>query len=579
VNEPAVNEPAVHEPTVVGVNRTQDGSVALARPSGVQTLQKERLTRRKHHWGRLGDLPRLYAPAMPELAAPVDLVVECFSSDDEVKHLDAYHREVRETLAFRGEPRIVTISHHLSHLYSAFPPSPFERAAAMVIDGQGSPVRDFTEDPAQLAAAGVDEDTPPDLLEISSFYRCARGQRPQLLARQLWDGDWDRPAGLGCFYYLLTRVMFTGEGSEGKVMGLAPFGRADAFDLPELDVRGHEVHIPAAWLELLAERERFSHFLDGPGSFSDAADLAAAGQRAFERALLAVTAWLHDRTGERDVVFAGGTALNCSANGRILRESAFSDVFIPPSAHDGGTALGCAIYGLTECLGRESGFRWTDDFLGPEPDPDALAAAVAAAEQDPALAVERPADPAARAAELLDAGLVVAVHEGRSESGPRALGHRSILGDARHPAMRDFINFRVKGREWFRPLAPLVLAEHQERIFDVDRPVRFMQMAIDVRPEHRAALPAITHVDGTARIQTVEPVATPFLHALLSAFHDRTGCPVLLNTSLNGKGDPLTETPADSLAVLTGTAMHALVLGEHVVVKREAAPVPADWAP
>lgn len=570
------------EPTVVGINRTQDGAVAVARGAGtLYTLQKERLSRRKHHWGRLGDLPTLYRPAMPALREPVDLVVECFSSDDEVKHIEAYHDEVRDTLAFRDEPRIVTISHHLSHLYSAFPPSPFDAAAAMVIDGQGSPVRDFTE------ACGYGEETPPDLLEVSSFYRWERGGQPECLAKQLWDGDWDHPTGLGCFYYLLTRVMFTGEGSEGKVMGLAPFGRADAFDLPELVVDGHEVSIPREWLDLFGQEERFSHFLngqslDGPGSFQDAADLAAVGQRAFETALLRVTAWLRDRTGTPDLVFAGGTALNCSANGRILRESGFRDVFIPPSAHDGGTAAGCALYGLIECLGETAGFRWSDDFLGPEPEQAQLDEAVRTAESDPALQVERPADDAdlaGRVADLLAAGHVVAVHRGRSESGPRALGHRSILGDARHPAMRDFINFRVKGREWFRPLAPLVLAERAAEVFDVDRPVRFMQFAIDVRPEQRDALPAITHVDGTARIQSVEPEHTPFLHALLRAFDARTGCPVLLNTSLNGKGDPLTEHPADSLAVLTGTQMHALVLGDRLVVKRDAPPVPPDWEP
>ncbi|TQM38462.1 carbamoyltransferase family protein [Pseudonocardia cypriaca] len=563
------------EPVVVGINRTQDGSVAVARGrSTVYSLQKERLTRRKHHWGRLGDLPNLYLPRMAALREPVDLVVECFSSDDEIKHVDVYHQEVLDTLRFRGEPRIVTMSHHLSHLYSAFPPSPFRAAAGMVIDGQGSPVRDFTE-----STPGIDEETPPDLLEVSSFYRCERGRPPGCFAKQLWDGDWDRPAGLGCFYYLLTRVMFTGEGSEGKVMGLAPFGNPQAFGLPDLVVDGHRVLIPREWLDVLADRDRFSHFLGGPGSFTDCADLAAEGQRAFETALLEVTAWLHEQTGAQNLAFAGGTALNCSANGRILRESAFDDVFIPPSAHDGGTALGCALYGLMECLGEPSEFRWTDDFLGPDPEPSAVAAAVRAVADDPALVVEQPADLATAAAELLDHGYVVAVHQGRSESGPRALGDRSIIGDARHPAMRDFVNFRVKGREWFRPLAPLVLADAAPTIFDVDRPTPFMQLAIDVRPEHRDALPAITHVDGTARIQTVESSNTPFLHALLTAFRDRTGCPVLINTSLNGKGDPLTETPEDSIACLTGTQMHALVMPPFLIRKPGATPVPRDWTP
>jgi carbamoyltransferase len=563
-----------HQPTVVGINRTQDGSVAVAiGESAVYSLQKERLTRRKHHWGRLGDLPTLYRPRMAALGEPVDLVVECFSSDDEVKHIDAYHDEVRDTLRFRGEPRIVTMSHHLSHLYSAFPPSPFDFAAGMIIDGQGSPVRDFTE------TCGVGEETPPDMLEVSSFYRCGRGRPPECITKQLWDGDWDHPTGLGCFYYLLTRLMFTGEGSEGKVMGLAPFGDPDAVGLPDLVVDGHRVLIPQEWLDVFGERERFSHFRGGPGSFEDCANLAAEGQRAFERALLQVTAWLHEQTGLDDVVFAGGTALNCSANGRILRESAFRDVFIPPSAHDGGTALGCALYGMIECLGESSGFRWTDDFLGPESEARAADEVIRGAEAEPGLAVERPADLAAEVAGLLDDGFVVAVHQGRSESGPRALGNRSILGDARHPGMRDFINFRVKGREWFRPLAPLVLADAAPTIFDVDRPAPYMQLAVDVRAEHREGLPAITHVDGTARIQTVEPEHTPFLHALLAAFAERTGCPVLINTSLNGKGDPLTEMPEDSLACVTGTAMHVLVLPPYLVRKRDAAPVPVSFRP
>jgi carbamoyltransferase len=190
------------------------------------------------------------------------------------------------------------------------------------------------------------------------------------------------------------------------------------------------------------------------------------------------------------------------------------------------------------------------------------------------LVLEEPADLVTRLVDLLEGGRVVALHQGRSESGPRALGNRSILGDPRRPQMQDYINARVKGREWFRPLAPLVLAEHAGRIFDVDRPAPFMQYAADVRPEHRARYPGITHVDGTARLQTVEPVRTPFLHALLTAWFARTGSPVLLNTSLNGPGEPLTETPQQSIATLRDTGMHALALPPYLVRKAAEPPVP-----
>jgi carbamoyltransferase len=555
-------------PTVVGINRTQDASIAVARgPAYLASVQKERLTRRKHHWGRLGDLPNHYVPSVPDLRRPVDLIVECYSSDTEFEHAGAYADELAQSVRFRNGKRTVLVSHHLAHVYSAFPPSPFDAAAVMVIDAQGSRVRDITEPFPGADGAAADD------LEVASFYRCDRARgRVECVAKQQWDGDWARPAGLGCFYSLLTRAIFPeGEGNEGKVMGLAPFGQADALGLPGLVVDEHRVSIPDDWVAILAEPQRFLFDGGGPSAVGDSADLAAAGQAAFESALLRVAAWLAERTGARFLCFAGGAALNCTGNGRLLRESAFEDLFIPPSPHDGGTAVGCALYGMIEHLGVPCDFRWAHDFLGPPPDATALEVALRSEAGDD-LVVERPGDVLGELVDLLDGDCVVALHHGRSESGPRALGNRSILADPRHPGMQHYINSRVKGREWFRPLAPIVLGEAAPHIFEIDRPAPFMQIAADVRPEFRAQLPAITHVDGTARLQTVDAENTPFLHALLTRFNARTGCPVLLNTSLNGPGDPLTETPADSLATFRATAMHALALPPFVVRKREEPP-------
>ena len=558
-------------PTVVGINRTQDASIAVTRGgASMHSLQKERTSRRKHHWGRVGDVTQHYVPHMPLLREPVDLVVECYSSDTEIENVEAYHEELREQLTLDEDGRVVLVSHHLVHLYSAFFPSPFEQAAAMVIDAQGSRVRNFTE------SVDLPPRTSPQLLEVSSFYRCDRKSgRVECLAKQLWDGDWARPVGLGCFYSLLTKMLWpSGEGNEGKVMGLAPFGDPEAHGLPDLEVRGHEVFIPDEWMKAFEEHDRYTYFVDGHGSFQDCANLAAAGQRAFQNALLQVAGWLHEQTGLDYLCFAGGTGLNCTANGMLLHDTPYRDVFIPPSPHDGGTAVGCALYGLIACLGRRSDFRWTNDFLGPDPDPDAVAALVA--DLPDGLVAEQPDDLAAAMVDLLETGRVVALHQGRSESGPRALGNRSIIGDPRRPEMQDFINYEVKGREWFRPLAPLVLSDHAERIFDVDRPAPFMQYAADVRPEYREELPGITHVDGTARLQTVEPVNTPFLHTLLTRWHERTGSPVLINTSLNGPGDPLTETPAQSLATLRNTNMHALALPPFLIRKTDEPPIPGE---
>ena len=560
-------------PTVVGINRTQDASIAVTRGgSSMYSLQKERSSRRKHHWGRVGDVTEHYLPHLPLLREPVDLVVECYSSDSEIENVDAYHAELRNVLTLTEGADVVLVSHHLVHLYSAFFPSPFDRAAAMVIDAQGSRVRDFTE------RLDLPEGTSEDLLEVSSFYRCDRESgRVECFAKQLWDGDWAQPVGLGCFYSLLTRMLWpSGEGNEGKVMGLAPFGDPEVHGLPDLEVRGHEVFIPDEWMKAFEEHDRYTYFVDGRGDFQDCANLAAAGQRAFENALLEVARWLHEQTGLDDLCFAGGTGLNCTANGRLLRDTPYRDVFIPPSPHDGGTAVGCALYGLIACLREQSDFRWTNDFLGPDPDPDAVAALVR--DLPEGLVAEQPDDLAGAMVDLLETGRVVALHQGRSESGPRALGNRSIIGDPRRPEMQDFINDEVKGREWFRPLAPLVLSDQAQRIFDVDRPAPFMQYAADVRPAYREQLPGITHVDGTARLQTVEPVNTPLLHALLTAWYERTGSPVLINTSLNGPGDPLTETPAQSVATLQNTDMHALALPPFLIRKTEEPPIPGeDW--
>jgi carbamoyltransferase len=548
-------------PVVLGVNRTQDASVCLMHGSRlVWAIQKERLTRQKHHWGKPGDFRDHYFPRLPGLDRPVDVLVECFSSDAEANQLPAYEAELDDCLCFAPGCRRMRISHHLAHVYSVFPPSPFREAAVMVIDGQGSPVSELTEHWSGAAAV------PGDWREVSSFYRADR-ERIECIGKQLWDRDDTRLVGLGMFYFLLTQAMFPGEGNEGKVMGLAPHGDARAPGLPPLAVDGTRVTVPAPWLQLLRERGRFRYGAPGV-RFSDCANLAAAGQRAFEDALLAVARWLHAATGLENLCFAGGTALNCSANERLLRETPFKHVFIPPAPSDAGTSLGCALYGLTQLVGQRCDFRWTNDYLGPEPQGADVEAALLDADD---LVVERLPGRAAMSARMLDllcARKVVGLYQGRSEFGPRALGHRSILGDPRGGHVRDWINAHVKQREWFRPLAPVVLEERAHEFFDVPGPSPFMQFAAPVLPAMAGLVPAITHVDCTARLQTVGPADDPLLRALLEGFATRTGVPVLLNTSFNGKDEPIVETPAEALASFRRMPLHALAMPPFLVRKR-----------
>jgi carbamoyltransferase len=560
-------------PVVLGINRTQDASICLMQGSRLAwAIQKERLTRRKHHWGKPGDLREHYAPRLPGLDRPVDIVVECFSSDKEVRQLPLYEEELAATLQLAHGARRARISHHLSHLYSVFHPSPFEEAAVMVIDGQGSPVTDFTERWSGAAS------TPGDWREVSSFYTASRAGGVQCIGKQVRppDGarhDDERLVGLGMFYFLLTQALFPGEGNEGKVMGLAPYGDPDALGMPPLEVEGMAVGIPQAWRSLLRERKRFRFGNDA--RFTDSANLAAAGQRAFEEALLGLAHWLYRQTGAAHLCFAGGTALNCSANARLLRETPFRRVFLPPAPSDAGTALGCAVYGLAEVAGQRCGFRWSADYLGPPPQLADIEAALAGADD---LVVEQPGGRDALCARMLDllcSGRVIGLYQGRSEFGPRALGHRSILADPRRDRVRDWINARVKGREWFRPLAPVVPEERAPAYFELSGPSPFMQFAAPVRPEIAPMLPAITHVDGTARLQTVGPADDALLRALLAGFEVRTGVPVLLNTSFNGHDEPIVETPFEAVAAFRQMPLHALAMPPYLVTKRREPELPA----
>lgn len=555
-------------PVVLGINRTQDASVCLMQGSHLLwAVQKERLTRRKHHWGKPGDVRDFYLPRLPWPGRPIDVVVECFSSDEEGKQLSLYEDELVSSLRLAPGCRRARISHHLAHVYSVFHPSPFREAAVMIVDGQGSPVADLTE--YWAGAAYV----PGDWREVASFYRADR-ERVLCIGKQLWNRDDAHLVGLGMFYFLLTQAMFPGEGNEGKVMGLAPHGNPHALGLPPLDVEAGQVRIPTAWRALLRERERF-HYGQPGADFADCANLAAAGQRAFEDALLEVARWLHAQTRLDSLCFAGGTALNCSANERLLRETPFRQVFIPPAPSDAGTALGCALYGLTELADQSCAYRWTHDYLGPAPERDAIEAALRDRDD---LVVEHLPDINAmcsRLLELLRSNRVLGLYQGGAEFGPRALGHRSILGDPRQAVTRDWINARVKQREWFRPLAPVVLEERAAEWFDLPGPSPFMQFAAPVRPDMAPRVQAITHVDGTARLQTVGADDDPLLRRLLRGFEATTGVPVLLNTSFNGKDEPIVETPQEAVDSFRRMPLHALAMPPFLVTKRSEPELPA----
>jgi carbamoyltransferase len=465
--------------------------------------------------------------------------------------------------------------HHLSHAAAAFLPSPYETAAILTVDGIG-----------EWATASIGQ---------------GLRNRVELLAEQRF------PNSLGLLYSLATVWCgFAANDGEYKLMGLAPFGEPryrDALaDLVELHPDG-SLRVDARALRWWSARPTrmgtVARLLDGPPRRPDGpldrrhADIARSVQDLTETALLRMAEHAHRLTGERNLCLAGGVALNCVANGRIRREGPFDDVWIQPAAGDAGSALGAALWYWHDVEGhpRERAERTHPDALddamsaaalGPRFDDDEVVAHLTAEGIDHRHVPDVEARCREVARRLAD-GAIVGWVEGRMEFGPRALGNRSILADPRSATVQAELNRRVKGREGFRPFAPAVLWERAADWFEIDAPSPYMLTTHQVRAERRldpgpepsdlaeraavarSQIPACTHVDGSARVQTVHRETRPAFHLLLEEFEAITGCPMLLNTSLNRAGEPIVCTPDQALATARAAGLDVLVLEGSII--------------
>lgn len=542
------------QPKILGINRTQDGSISFFEgPRHVLSIHKERLSKRKHHWGRLGDIS-LYKSHIPEIEQPYDLIVECWSADAEREQKEEYHRELKDQLPLNGSTQIVEIPHHLAHLFSAWPTSGFDECAVMIIDSVGSPANLIDYDyPGKT--------TNPGMFEVASYYVCKSGQFT-CIQKQLHDRNPENPNGLGNFYYLLTRCFFDGEGNEGKVMGLSSFGDPSKIDLPDLIVKEGAVFIPQEWQKAFETQDYF--YTNDAKTFQEKADFAARGQEVFEIALVQIAEWLSEKTGMKNIAYAGGCALNCVANSKLLDKGL--NVFIPPAPHDGGTSVGCAIYGVMQYYGMQNGFIWDLDYLGPEMNEMDLESEL---KEFPDLEVSQPEDLAETCATLLSKGKILCVHQPRSEFGPRALGNRSIVADTRYEVYKSFINTFVKGREWFRPIAPFVMEELVSEYFDFEGRSPFMLFTAFVREQYRGKFPAIEHVDQSARIQTVSEKDNKLIYDILVKFKEKTGVGIITNTSFNGKNETMVESVQDSLRCFNNHPIHHLVIPPFLISKKQ----------
>jgi carbamoyltransferase len=420
------------------------------------------------------------------------------------------------------------VAHHVAHAASAHLAAPFASSAVLVVDGRG-------ERASHLAG-----------------HARADGSLEVLAAQRL-------PHSLGLLYEELTEHLgFRRSSDEYKVMAMASYGMPRFLDALRELVRpsgdgGFAVE-PIEW-------EAFAPALSPGGDWTSAhADLACSVQARLEEVLLALARWLHQQTGEPALTMAGGVALNCVANSRLWREGPFDAVWVQPASGDSGTALGAALRLARDLGDRVETMPGAD--VGRSWDDDELESALRIAR----VPYERPRDVAEAVAEVLARDGVVAWFQGASEYGPRALGRRSLLADPRSAANVERLN-DVKGREQFRPVAPMVLEQRAAELFDGPLPSPYMLFTHRVRDGWRERIPAVVHVDGTARIQTVSPLREPLVAAMLGAFERRTGVPVVVNTSLNTAGRPMVDDPRDALECFGSAPVDALALGPFLVLR------------
>jgi carbamoyltransferase len=466
--------------------------------------------------------------------------------------------EIRKDLNYDGE--ILFCGHHMSHAASAFLPSPFREAAILTVDGVGE---------WSTSTVGFGRDKSLTLLRETRF-----------------------PHSLGLLYSAFTYYLgFKVNSAEYKVMGLAPYGKPTFYD---------QVRETVQWKEdgSFKLRTKYFDYLHGLRMTSDAFhdlfggpprkpetrltqrefDIAASIQKVTDEIMVTMARYARKETGMKHACLAGGVALNCVANAKILREAGFDDIWIQPAAGDAGGALGCALYLHNAVLGNERTFEMDHAYFGPEFSAEESRSTL---EQLGAEFREmQNGDLVRETARLIAENNVVGWFQGRMEFGPRALGSRSILADARDPKMKDTLNMKIKFREGFRPFAPSVIDNAASEYFDLadHHKSPFMLLVADVR-EGKRVIPSVTHVDNSARLQTVSAGTNPLYHDLIEEFGRQTGVPVIINTSFNVRGEPIVCTPMDAYRCFMRTNMDYLVVGPFLLDKKQQPPFrdDGDW--
>lgn len=564
------------KPTILGINYIyHDTSACLLKDGEIQyAVEEERLSRRKHSQefparsietclaktrtdpreinhvaisvkpGRTDALKLAHAAKLGDLSNNFMRYEFDRLHWRHIKFWDWFQRMWPEDGTTR--PEIHFLEHHLTHGLGTFLVSPWDSAAILSLDGWGE------------------------------WSTCWLGHANKQENSCLGESHF--PHSLGVFYSTATEFCgFKPNYDEGKTMGLAPYGYASRFfDIVDSMVAVNDdgqIALDLEWFDFQRVgsnlySEKFCRTFGNPRRDqqqfqSNHYDVAAAFQAVLEKSILKIARILRDKTSEDRLVYSGGVALNSVANGKILSEGVFKDIFLMPGAGDNGTAIGAAAVAHHRLQGGSGRVLHKTPFLGTEYSASEIRNTLTAAK----LEFDEPPDITKVAAQYLGQGKIVGWFQGRMEFGPRALGNRSILVNPTMPKMKDRLNREVKHRESFRPFAPAVPVENTKDYFDIDVPVPFMLKVAAVRESMRSQIPAVVHVDGTARLQTVDHKANPLFHELLIEFGKQSGHPVLLNTSFNVMGEPIVESPTDALRCFFSNGMDVLIIGPCVLVK------------
>jgi carbamoyltransferase len=541
----------------LGVHIGHDrGAALVSNGELVAQVAEERLDRRKH--SPSPELPLKSIHAVLDIAgahaADLGVIGISYTGVEIDKIINLLRDELRDAL---GAPHldVLGVGHHDCHAWAAYCTSDVNRALVVVADGAGDIVGQRAEAESLYVASG-------DVLELverrlQDFGLMRMSRRNSFLLPYMAEVDRKKDISLGQKYEQFTYLVGFRHREAGKTMGLAAYG--EPLFVPEIP-RFESMQFPLTFETGLTEIDRVWQQSGQPWHRfvkDRAADIAASGQKLLEEYMLALLNGLNPAGAHTALCAAGGVFLNCQMNGRILTRTKFRELHVVPAAGDDGLSIGAAFNAYSRTFGAVRRGSKRLPFLGPSYAEDDIGKWL----DHFGLRAERLEDSklADRVAADLAGGKVIGLMRGRSETGPRALCHRSILADPRVSGAKDHLN-RLKGRELFRPFAPVVTEEDQSKYFELEHRSPYMLLATRLRPQFQAALPAIVHVDGSSRVQALSKSQEPFVHALLRSFEARTGHPVLLNTSFNVAGEPIVESPRDAIVTYLNSALDVLVM-------------------